>query len=456
MTNAGDLRSTNLHMNVFPDSFWKITAFALPALLILILVGGSFYASSKIAVSATSGAEFPTAAYATAMEKFSQPSGATLIDQAYLTKKALTILEGEVTQDPIRQLISSTLSELKDSLVIVRPGRFEGGNFQLIYESRRQELEAEADRLSGQLRGFYRNDFEEIRSKINRIRLQIAGWDAFRSFLSGLNIRCDLGDLPYSSERPIVSLISGHLVAITRDMRISLSDAAPVLDTLFLNKAGITLDVVEGVDLDQEQSRWKALVTTAKEKHAQAAAALKREAKERAAKQRAIIRNRVYSRWSSLLVMAFSTLVVFLYLNRYSTIIRRKGLPRTSTFEAYFSTNVTSLVLRWLALVIVIIGMIELWGFLLLQILLSGSKLPLLPLFNTIAVPALRPLSVLIGLFGAGGIIASILFSLLAPLAIGLLTVLNSWLLLLLSEYICFISNCYHVLYNLARPKDRT
>jgi hypothetical protein len=352
--------------------------------------------------------------------------------------------------------VSETLNELKDNLVVVRPGRTEGGNFQLIYESRRPELEVEAENLAERLRGFYRSDFEEIRAKLNRIRLQIAGWDAFRDFLSGLNIRCELGDLPYTNDRPGVSLIGGHLVGLTRDMRFSLHDAAPVLDTLFLTKAGIPLDVAEGIDFDQELGRWKAVASAAKEKHAQASAALRREAKERAGRQRAVIRNSFYSRWISLLVMAFSTLVVFFYLRRYSTIIRRKGLPRKSTFEVYFSTNVTSLVLRWLALVIVFIGMVELWGFLFLQIVLSGSEIPLLPLFNTIAVPALRPLSILIQLLGAGGLIGSILYSLLAPLAIGLLAVINSWLLLLLSEYICFISNCYHVLYSLAHPKDRT
>lgn len=456
MMNEDDPKRKLLHKQVFPEKFWMYSAIALPALLILLLIFGSIYAGTKVKISDESRLEFPAASYVTASEQYPQPMGVTLLDQAYFTKKAVTMLSGDATPDAVRQLVSGTLEELKDGLVVVRPGRFEGGYFQSIYEQKRVELEREIEDLSSQLRGFYRNDFESIRTQLGQKRMQLNAWESFRNLLTNANIRCELGNLPYSNERPAVSLIAGRLEGITRDLRITLRDAAPVLDSAFLTKAGISLDVLEDIDLDQELARWKATVSAAKDRHAQESAGLRREVESRVARQRAVVRNRFYSRWISLLAMAFSTLVVFFCLKRYSEIIRRKGLARTSTFEIYFSTNVTSLVLRWLALIIVFIGMVELWGFLLLQLLLSGSKLPLLPLFNTIAIPVLRPLSVLIQLLGAGGVIASILFSLLAPVALGLLAIFQSWMLLLLSEYACFISNCYHVLYHLARPKDRT
>ena len=456
MMNEDDPKQVLSHKQVFPENFWKYSAIALPALLVLLLILGSIYAGTKVKMSDESGLEFPSSLYATASERYPQPMGVTMLDQAYFAKKIFTMLSGEAGPDPVRQLVNGTLSELKDGLVVVRPGRFEGGSFQAVYENSRSDLEKEIEDLTSQLRGFYRNDFESIRAKLNQKRLQLNAWESFQSFLSNANIRCDLGNLPYANDRPAVSLIAGRLEGITRDLRVTLRDAAPVLDTVFLTKAGISLDILEGIDLDQELARWKATLTAAKDRHGKESAALRREVEKRVAQQRAVIRNRFYSRWISLLAMAFSTLVVFFCLKRYSGIIRRKGLPRTSTFEIYFTTNVTSLVLRWMALIIVFIGMVELWGFLLLQILLSGSKLPLLPLFNTIAIPVLRPLSVLIQLLGAGGVVASILFSLLAPAALGLLAVIQSWLLLLLSEYACFIGNCYHVLYHLARPKDRT
>lgn len=446
------MRKPVLTAGIFPNGFWKMTGIIMASFAALILVWGFFHAQAKVPFPSDSGLEFPTDKYTTASERFTQPTGCKLLDQAYFTKKAIAMLGQEMSSSPVRELLTSTYSELQENLVIVRQGHSAGGNFQVLYDSRKAELEQTASTLEGQIEN---SDYEsgyEARTQLEKTRLQLSGLEALRTFLSDLNLKCDLGDLPYTESPPDIQLICGYLTNLSRDMKIKLRDAAPVLDKSFLTKAGITIDSVEGIDFDKEQKVWDETLSQAKEKHMQSTMSLREEIDRRVSEQREAVRSEFYSRWFGLLLMAFSTLCTFFGLKRYYRIIMRKGLPQKSSFEIYFATNVTSLILRWAALAIVVIGMIELWGFLLLQIFQGESGIPLLPLFNLIAAFVLPTLSGLVQLLAAGKFISVLLFCLLAPVALGFLIVLQSWMVLLMSEFICFVSNCYHVLYNLAHP----
>lgn len=437
---------------IFPDGFWKISGIVLTSLAVLVLVAGAFHASSEVPYPKDTRLEFPADQYATASERFTQPTGCILLDQAYFTRKAIALLGQELSSDPVRQLVTDTTNELRDKLVIVRRGRSAGGNFEILYEQQKSDLEREVNSLEKKIRdSSYMSSYGD-RASLENVRRQLAGLESLRTFLSELYIKSDLGPLSYTDTRPDIQLICGHLTELPRNMTVRLRDPAPVVDANFLIKAGIPGDSIEGIDFAKELKTWEETVAQAKGKHSQSSLSIREQINRQVRQRRETIRNAFYTRWLGFLVMTFSTLCTFLALKRYSRIIMRKGLPRKSSFEIYFATNITSLVLRWVALIIVVVGMVELWGFLLLQFIQSTVQIPLLPLFNTIAGFVLSPLSGLMRLLVAGQFLTVVLYSVLAPVAFGLLTVVQSWLVLLLSEYICFISNAYHVLYNLAHP----
>jgi hypothetical protein len=447
-----EVRKPNLQSGIFPDGFWRITGIIMGSIALIILVWGFFHARAKVPYPADSRLEFPIDSYATASERFSEPSGCQLLDQAYFTKKAIAMLGQEMTSDPVRELLTATIEELREKLVVVRKGHNPGGNFQVLYEGRKAELEQAASSLESQIESTDYYSGQELREQLRKTRIQSSGLEGLKSFLSGLDLKCDLGELPYTDNPPDIQMIGGFLMSVTRDAKFRLRDAAPVLEKSFLTKAGIPAEALEGIDLDKDKESWEELLSEAKKKHKQETQALRAEIDRQVSQRREAVRNEFYSHWLGLLLMAFSTLCTYFALKRYYRIISRKGLPRKSSFEIYFATNMTSQILRWLALVIVVIGMIQLWGFLLLQILQGESEIPLLPLFNLMAGIVLPSLMGLVRLIAAGNLITTFLFCLLAPVALGLLTVLQSWFVLLLSEFICFVSNCYHVLYNMAHP----
>lgn len=422
----------------------------MAGLTLLILVWGYFHARSKVPYPADSGLDFPADRFVTADERFTEQKGIVLLDSRYFTKKAISMLENEIARNPVRELLTNTHDELRNSVVIVRQGKSASGNFQLLYEGRKNELEQNINSLKNQIENADYYSGYELRAQLSKSQSQLSRLDALKTFLSELNVKYDFSDLPYTDSPPNIQLICGHLENLSQNVVIKLRDAAPVIDKKFIAKAGIADDVIAGIDFREEKKIWKETVSAAKEKHEQATLPIRKEIYQRVNEQRGAIRNTFYTHWFGLLLMAFSTLCTYFALKRYYRIISRKGLPRKTSFEIYFATNMTSQILRWLALVIVVIGMIQLWGYLLLQVFQAETDIPILPLFNILAGLILPSLIGLVKLMAAGDLITTLLFCLLAPVALGFLTVLQSWFVLLLSEFICFVSNCYHILYNMA------
>lgn len=450
--NENEVRIVVKADSIFLKNYWRIAGISFAALAVLVLVAGMFFASSKVPYPKDQRLEFPAEQYYSAGERYAQSSGATLLDKAFFNKKIMAMLEQGIPYDPVRQLVADANRDLRDKLVVVRRGPSVGGNFEVLYGQYKTKFENEAIELAEKLRLSPYTSRYEVRNALENVRRQQNGLEAIRTFLMEFSLQCELAGLPFTDSHPDVQLICGYLANLSRDLTVQLRDAAPVIDSGFLAKLGIPADSVEDIDFAQEQKIWQGVVAQAKEKHSRSAISVREQIDRQVRQKREAARNAFYTRWLGFLVMVFSTLCTFLALKRYSRIIRRKGLPKKSTFETYFATNVTSLVLRWVALIIVFIGMVELWGFLLLQLIQNAAAIPLLPLFDTIAGFALRPISGLIRLLAAGQFIMVIFYSLLAPLALGVFVVIQSWLVLLLSEYACFISSAYHVLYKLAHP----
>jgi len=115
---------------------------------------------------------------------------------------------------------------------------------------------------------------------------------------------------------------------------------------------------------------------------------------------------------------------MFRILLRYYSIIRRKDLPQKTTYNVYFATNISSKIFRFIALLIVIVGM----GELIVNIIVSLASGSLIELIKLPYISQFYHLT-------------EILHPIIATISI----VISSWFFVLISEWICFITNLYHI-----------
>ncbi len=145
-----------------------------------------------------------------------------------------------------------------------------------------------------------------------------------------------------------------------------------------------------------------------------------KNAKKLAHDMRQRVRRDFLGKWLGYLFHFVFSIVGFGLLYQFFIIILRLNVPGKSTYHTYFATNVTSKILRWIAWLITVAGLL----------------LIIVEFFATMITGDVF-LGVGVGLF----------LSFLLPLGIAAGTVVASWLFLLQSEFICFISNVYHVLF---------
>lgn len=125
----------------------------------------------------------------------------------------------------------------------------------------------------------------------------------------------------------------------------------------------------------------------------------------------------------------FNVLISFLMLRlltAYYSILRRKDMRKKTTHDVYFATNTSSAVFRWIALIGVIIGIIGLFLGVLLSIIRKSYFLVSFEAYFSIGF---------------------LLTRLALPLAITAATILSTWITVLFAEYVCFVSNLYHIVF---------
>ncbi|WP_347841543.1 hypothetical protein [uncultured Draconibacterium sp.] len=208
---------------------------------------------------------------------------------------------------------------------------------------------------------------------------------------------------------------------------ILLHDANPVISKEYLLKAGFSESEISGIDFKAQKQLFATVVNTEKNAFERDLKQQKKILKEKVRAARKEIRKAFYVRWFLTLFNAIINVIVIFLLIQYLRIIRRKGLPKKSTHEVYFATNISSLIFRWIAWLIVISGILIIIVSLITVVFAFGS-IPWedVPLFEELSSFAL----------------------LTTPILVLIFVVLFSWLFVLKSELICFISNVYHIVFN--------
>lgn len=157
------------------------------------------------------------------------------------------------------------------------------------------------------------------------------------------------------------------------------------------------------------------------------------------------VRERFYRRWLPVLFFWLGIYFSVRILVRFFVILRRKGVSGKSTESIYYATNKTSKILRYIALLVVGLGIASL-GIQGLLSALSGFGSPGLSLNVKILALLFNVLS-LSDLLLKDRLFVLLILAVLTPFVHTLLTMVASWLWVLWSEFICFISNVYHVMF---------
>ncbi len=146
--------------------------------------------------------------------------------------------------------------------------------------------------------------------------------------------------------------------------------------------------------------------------------------------RRAELRVAFWIMWYRMLVMFVGTVLATGLLAVFVSKIHRTGIKPKSTENLYFATNKSQKIFQWIAFIIVFIAILAIWGQFLLAILFTALGSAMLDLL----VPTF---------FGSS--VFDYPFVFLMPNFLAFMAVVHAWFFLLLSEFIWFLSNCYHL-----------
>jgi len=268
----------------------------------------------------------------------------------------------------------------------------------------------------------------------DRINKENNGLDALTNAMNQLNISFK-GDFP--SGNTIFSYQIGRFKSIGYDnagsLIINCVESAPVISRDFLTRSGVKSSWDSDNELVNQSTKLKEIIQTAENIQNQKISEERKLINSRTSDARWKYRMNFFYRWYSTLLLLINSIIFILLLIRYWIIVRQKDLPRKSTDFVYYATNRTSRLFRIIALIIIFISITGLIVSFLIQ--LFGKPSPLkLPFGNDYGNLFIR--------------------ALLEPIIVFCLTIIGTWFLLLMSEWIDFISNCYEIVFYKANKKD--
>lgn len=209
----------------------------------------------------------------------------------------------------------------------------------------------------------------------------------------------------------------------------------------------IDLKLIE--DMNIEPAVLQRFETTA-EKQKQELEQKREEAETRYEKdvldpQRAAVAKAFWVLWYRMLCMYVGSCVATLILGLFFSKIQRTGIKSKSTENLYFATNKSQKIFQWIAIIIVFLTILFIWGKFLLAMLATffGSA------FLIDFMPSIFEDSIL-----------DYPFVFLLPIILAVMAIVQAWFFLLASEFIWFLSNCYHLTHiktygeEGTRPKD--
>ncbi len=413
----------------------KIAVGVIALLIALILVWGFFYARNEVPWPEERIPVFEKEAFHNAHEDYGKAEGILLVDKKKQHAIVLDYLNNQ-TSWQMEGLARFFEAELNDKTCLVEALDKMGISPETkeLIDKKKNDYQQLIEKNEELLENTPYWEAYQVRREIQNDRSILSSLKEFESGLSQAFVKPEIS-YPYSESvlnpKFVVGKITG--VSFSRDsqLRFQIEMPRPVLQTSFLQKQGISGGESFKTRLKQDDKVLRGIYSSAEKKFSEHKSSVVKEINAQISPARSMIRERFYTKWFSILLMTVVSLIMFLFLKWYYIVIRRKGIARKETHEIYLATNVTSWLLRILALIVIVLGVIALTANLYLAIK-----------NNTLCTR--------VGLFSG----INYIYGLFSPLWITLMTFMGSWLLVLQSEFLCFVSNVYHVMFVKAHKKD--
>jgi hypothetical protein len=409
--------------------FLKVGFCVVVFFIFLILIWGQFYGVSKVRWPKEKLPVFPEKEYKSASEYYKSVEKATFIGKEDIQKIISDILDAEsIGREPLDRVFRNLNEKYEDKFIIFR--NISESIVTDVLEKRSKELikmyTFKKDSL--EMNTTYKNS--TYRRKHRSLTAQLQSYNGIYKFLNYCSITPQvLHKNEFIEDWDSFEIVAGPFGAFTQGEKenqyvYQSEKGKTVVKKDFLKKAGLSKSELKDIKLKSDEKKFKEIKKKHKNKFNEERKKIKEEIGKEIGSKRKAIRSDFYGRWYATLILAVVTIFMLSVLNWYYAIIRRKGLPKRSTHEIYFATNMTSLILRWFSLVIVIFGMIQL----LLDLFFIVFK------FHSFGYA---------NIFGYFGFV----YAFLAPILTTVSVIVFSWFIVLDSEFICFLSNCYHVLF---------
>jgi len=262
--------------------------------------------------------------------------------------------------------------------------------------------------------------------------------------------------LPYEDDLAAFNYVAGPFQGFQHrsgsTWSVWLQNVRPVLDDSFLKEIGAADTEIDGTALESDRKKFFAIRDQAINEYETRLAEMQQAIDRMVDPARARLRDAFNERWFATLLLVLFSYFAGRILLWYFSLIRRKGLPHKTTHEIYFATNISSLLARLVALIITGLGLLALA--LNLVFAIESGRVIVNPLGIQGPLTAIIKVLPISELISHNALEFGLLYGFLGPLAITLATMFASWLWVLLSEFLCFVSNVYHVLFHKAYKDD--
>ena len=393
----------------------------------IILIWGYFHAIAEVPWPKETFPEFPGTAYQSAGKYYKSQKTFEIVDEASMNKWLQESLESgdRYSSGDLDALIAK---QLMGKHVLVKP--FSKLPLSDTIKNKIKDIKNDFQLEMKQLEKEYENtsyywEKQRIHRELNALKQRAEQAEKSLSSISKSQLICSL-KFPYTGEAQTFNLMVGKFKRVNRldenTLNLELEEGRPVLSQSFLKK--IPKSQYTGLEkqLEKDEDRLSDILSKAKKEYKKQKEVHEDQIRASITPRRSRVREFFYTKWYSILIMTFVSLLMAVLLYLYYTIIRRKGIPKKSTHHVYFATNTTSRILRYMALAIVILGFFVL----LINIVLTISS-------RNIPFAVIRDIS--------------FVFGIVTPIWTTLMTVVFSWTFVLWSEFTCFISNCFHVVF---------
>ena len=423
----------------------KIVGLVVISLAFLIIIVGYFNAVAKVPRQNAYLTPIPETAFKPAEDLFKEPADFSYIGFKELQASMMAVIDSQ--QDPIIDLYN----RLNGRRIVLRlPHVPPVDATAREISSKRSQVQSSIDDLNNRIANASWGEGYDLERQRDEARRLLGRIDGVVKFYSNLRF-FPRTHLPYEDELAEFNYVAGTFQGFEYRARdkwnVWLQTVRPVLDESFLEKIGATATEIDADAIEADGKKFRELRDKANMDYETRLAELQRAIDLRVDPARARLRSSFNERWFAALLTALFSYFAARVLLWYYSLIRRKGLPHKTTHEIYFATNISSLLARLVALIIVVLGLLALALNLYFAIEAGrvfinplGVQGPLTAILKVLPVSELIPDAMGFGL----------LYGFFGPLTITLTTLFASWLWVLLSEFLCFVSNVYHVLFHKA------